>query len=140
LLFGYNRRNGLPEKIASEILNKNADYLLAIKGNQKRLEQRFHDIFDVSYFQADDESNCYASQNKTHGRLERSLHMVNHDNGLLGDIALKWPTIKTLGYTVSFIQEREKPVTEPSVRYLSALRNIVQKYLHTQQESIGQLK
>jgi predicted transposase YbfD/YdcC len=52
----------LSEKIASEILNKNADYLLAVKGNQKRLEQKFDDIFDVSDFQADDESNCYASE------------------------------------------------------------------------------
>ncbi|MFT5815018.1 MAG: hypothetical protein ACI9VT_002789 [Psychroserpens sp.] len=59
----------------------------------------------MSDFQADDESNCYASQNKLYGRSESRLHKVNHDSALLGDIALEWPGIKTLGYIVSFRQE-----------------------------------
>jgi len=69
-------------KIASEILNKNTDYLLAVKGVQKRLEQKFDNIFDMSDFQADDGSNCYGSQNKSHGRLETRLHKIRHDTSL----------------------------------------------------------
>ena len=126
---------GCQKKIASEILNKNADYLLAVKGNQKRLEQKFDDIFDVSDFQADDESNCYASQNKSHGRLETRLHKVSHDINLLDDIALEWPGIKTLGYIVSFRKEGDKPVTEPSVRYyISSAKLSAEELAHAARE------
>ncbi|MFT6987399.1 MAG: hypothetical protein ACJAT7_003254 [Psychromonas sp.] len=61
----------------------------------------------MSDFQADDESNCYASQNKSHCRSETRLHNVNHDSALLGDIAFEWPGIKTLGY-MSRLDKREK--------------------------------
>ncbi|EKL19053.1 hypothetical protein VCHC60A1_3626, partial [Vibrio cholerae HC-60A1] len=36
----------MPEKIAQKILEKNSDYLLAVKGNQGRLEQAFDKYFD----------------------------------------------------------------------------------------------
>ena len=77
----------------------------------------------MSDLQGDDASICYASQNKSNCRSERRFHKVNYDTCFLGDIAFEWPSIKTLGYIVSFRTEGEKPVTEPSVRYLSALRN-----------------
>ena len=38
---------GCQKKIAQKILNKNADYLLAVKGNQGRLEQAFDDYFHM---------------------------------------------------------------------------------------------
>ena len=36
------------------------------------------------------------------GRSETRLHKVSHDIDALGDIALEWPGITTLGYAVSF--------------------------------------
>lgn len=41
----------MSKKIAQKILNKNADYLLAVKGNQCRLEQAFDNYFDMSILQ-----------------------------------------------------------------------------------------
>ncbi len=38
---------GCQKKIAQKILDKNDDYLLAVKGNQGRLEQAFNDYFDI---------------------------------------------------------------------------------------------
>ncbi len=39
---------GCQKKIAQKVLNKNADYLLAVKGNQGRLEQAFDNYFDMN--------------------------------------------------------------------------------------------
>lgn len=44
----HDRCNGLPEKIAQKILDKNADYLLAVKGNQGSLEQGIGDFYKPS--------------------------------------------------------------------------------------------
>ena len=126
---------GCQKKIAAQIINGNADYLLAVKGNQKRLEQKFNEIFDIGDFQANDDSNCYGTQNKGHGRLETRLHKVNHDVKLLADIAFEWPGIKTLGYIVSFRKEGNKSVTEPSVRYyISSAKLSAEELAHAARE------
>ena len=38
---------GCQKKIATKILSKNADYILAVKGNQGRLEKGFNDYFSL---------------------------------------------------------------------------------------------
>jgi predicted transposase YbfD/YdcC len=62
--------------------------LLAVKHNQKRLEQAFDDIFDLSDLQNEREKT-YSIQEKLHGRSESRLHKVRHDIDALGDIALE---------------------------------------------------
>lgn len=61
---------GCQKKIVTEILNGNGDYLLAVKGNQKRLEQAFDDIFDLSDLQNEND-NTYGTQEQSHGSLKR---------------------------------------------------------------------
>lgn len=39
---------GCQKKIVQKVLNKNADYLLAVKGNQGRLAQVFDNYFDMN--------------------------------------------------------------------------------------------
>jgi predicted transposase YbfD/YdcC len=56
---------GCQKKIATEILNGKGDYLLVVKCNQKRLEQAFDDIFDLSDLQNE---NTYGVQEQSHGR------------------------------------------------------------------------
>ncbi len=60
---------GCQKKIAQKVLNKNADYLLAVKGNQGRLEQAFNNYFDMSMLQNHD-SDSYSTQEKSRGRQE----------------------------------------------------------------------
>lgn len=38
----------MPKEIAQKVINKGADYLLAVKGNQGRLKQAFDSYFDMS--------------------------------------------------------------------------------------------
>jgi predicted transposase YbfD/YdcC len=61
--------------------------------------------------------NTYGTQEQAHGRSETQLHKVIHDMIALGDIALEWPSITTLGYVVSFREIGNEPRTQPFVRY-----------------------
>ena len=50
-------------------------------------------------------------------KSKRGLNKVSHDIDALGDIALEWPGITTLGYVVSFRKIGDEPSTQPFVRY-----------------------
>lgn len=52
---------GCQKTIAQKVLNKNADYLLAVKGNQCRLEQAFDNYFDMGMLQKHD-GDSYSTQ------------------------------------------------------------------------------
>jgi hypothetical protein len=46
--------------------------------------------------------NTYGIQEQSHERSETRLHKVSHNIDALGDLALEWPGITTLGYVVLF--------------------------------------
>lgn len=61
---------GCQRKIAQKIVEKNADYLLAVKGNQGSLHDAIASFYDPSMLSKFDAGDSYASQEKSHGRLE----------------------------------------------------------------------
>lgn len=69
------------------MLNKNADYLLAVKSNQGRLEQVFDNYFNISMLQKHD-GDSYSTQETSHGREETRLALTNTDLSVLGDLEL----------------------------------------------------
>lgn len=95
---------GCQRKIAQKILDKNGDYLLAVKGNQGRLEQAFDNYFDMSMLQNHD-GDSYSTQEKSRGRQETRLVLTNTDLSVLGDVGLEWPELKTMGTVVSLRQK-----------------------------------
>jgi predicted transposase YbfD/YdcC len=72
---------GCQKEIAKQIVNKNADYVLALKGNQGALRE------DVELFAAEQKANGFkdtaVSQHETvdgdHGRIETRRYTVLHD-------------------------------------------------------------
>ena len=72
---------GCQKEIARQIVNKNADYVLALKGNQGALRE------DVELFAAEQKANGFkntaVSQHETvdgdHGRIETRTYTVLHD-------------------------------------------------------------
>jgi len=72
---------GCQKEIAKQIVNKNADYVLALKGNQGALRE------DVELFAAEQKANGFkdtaVSQHETvdgdHGRIETRKYTVLHD-------------------------------------------------------------
>uniref|UniRef100_UPI0018F07621 ISAs1 family transposase n=1 Tax=Vibrio cholerae TaxID=666 RepID=UPI0018F07621 len=81
---------GCQKKIAQKIRDKEADYLLAVKGNQGMLEQALDDYFRMDMLQ-DFDGSSYSTQEKSHGRIETRVALVNRDLSVLGDIEHEWP-------------------------------------------------
>jgi hypothetical protein len=108
---------GCQKKIAQKVLDKEADYLLAVKGNQGRLEQAFDEYFDMSMLQ-NYSGDTFSTQEKSRGRIETRMAFVNADLSVLGDIAYDRPKLITMGIVVSIRQESETAEeSEVSVRY-----------------------
>lgn len=108
---------GCQKEIAKTILEREADYLLAVKGNQGKLEAAFDKHFplsSLSHYSGD----YYNTEEKGHGRSEQRLHLVSDVIGDFVDLSFEWPGLKTLGVAISFRQEgddiRDKTM---SVRY-----------------------
>jgi len=100
---------GCQRDIAQKVIDKKADYILALKGNQGTLRQ------DVELFAAEQKANGFkdteVSQHKTvnadHGRIETRICTVIHDATWLQD-RHNWPALKSL---VMVESEREIPAT-----------------------------
>jgi predicted transposase YbfD/YdcC len=107
---------GCQRAIAQKVIDKGADYLLVVKGNQPMLEAAFDNYFRLEMLQSS-EGDTYSTQESGHGRKETRLSLVNDDMSLLGDLALEWPEIKTLGIVAAIRQEGNNPATDMSVRY-----------------------
>lgn len=63
--------------IAKAIIDKKVDYILAIKGNQARLEKRFKEHFPMTRLQQC-EGDCFSKTESSHGRKETRVYVV-HD-------------------------------------------------------------
>ncbi|MGR5415032.1 ISAs1 family transposase, partial [Vibrio astriarenae] len=107
---------GCQRDIAEKIVSKEADYLLAVKGNQKRLEQAISQLFNSSMIN-DFDGDKYVIQEKGHGRTEIRMSMIEHSTDLLGDLAFDWPKLSTIGVVVSIRQEADKPAETMQIKY-----------------------
>ncbi|HGE6108375.1 TPA: ISAs1-like element IS1358 family transposase [Vibrio cholerae] len=108
---------GCQKKIAQKIRDKEADYLLAVKGNQGMLEQAFDDYFRMDMLQ-DFDGSSYSTQEKSHGRIETRVALVNRDLSVLGDIEHEWPGLKSMGIVASIRQESAVATEQDvSIRY-----------------------
>ena len=108
---------GCQKKIAEKILSKEADYLLAVKGNQGRLEQAFDDYFRMDMLH-DFDGSTYSTQEKSHGRKETRIALVNQDLSVLGDLEFEWLGLKSMGIVASIRQENIVATEQDvSIRY-----------------------
>jgi predicted transposase YbfD/YdcC len=100
---------GCQRDISQKVIDKKADYILALKGNQGTLRE------DVEVFAAEQKANGFKdtkiSQHKTvdadHGRIETRTYTVIHDVAWLQD-SHEWPGLKSV---VMVESERETPAT-----------------------------
>ncbi len=114
---------GCQKKIAQKVLDKEADYLLAVKGNQGMLEQAFDDYFRMVMLQ-DFDGSSYSTQEKSHGRIETRVALVNRDLSVLGDIEHEWSELKSMGIVASIRQESAVATEQDvSIHYYNALKN-----------------
>ncbi len=105
---------GCQRDIAQTIIDKKADYILALKGNQGTLRE------DVELFAAEQKANGFSdtkiTQHKTvdgdHGRIETRTYTVIHDVAWLQE-RHQWPGLQGVVIVES---EREIGAREPNAR------------------------
>jgi predicted transposase YbfD/YdcC len=104
---------GCQRAIAQKIIDKNADYVLALKGNQGTLrddielfakEQKFVDFADTTVTRATTVDN-------NHGRIETRIITVVHDVGWLQE-QHHWPGLKAVIMVESRREIRDKTKSE----------------------------
>ena len=113
---------GCQKKIAKKIIKKGADYILAVKDNQKELHQNLKDSF--RFLKPEDE---YLDTDYGHGRIENRRCSVISDLSMI-DGKKNWKGMKTL---VRIDSERIMKATgkiEKETRlYISSLEAIAEK-------------
>ena len=119
---------GCQRKIAQTIIDKKADYILALKGNQGTLRD------DVELFAKEQKAvafrNTSVSQDTTvdgdHGRIETRTVTVFHDIGWLQD-SHQWPGLKSVVMVESERETHGKAETETRfyITSLTLLANAV---------------
>jgi len=83
---------GCQKNIADQIVAKEADYILALKGNQEELLEEVHESFQFSGLDQTDEDWEYG-----HGRFEkRHCATLRASDCLSPNMQQAWPSIKTL--------------------------------------------
>lgn len=122
---------GCQRKIAQKIVEKNADYLLAVKGNQGNLEQAIGEFYRLAMLQEFAEGDSYASQEKGHGREETRCALVTNELSFLGDLEHEWPNLKSVGIMVN-IRQLGLHATEEDmpVRFYISSKKLSTKELH----------
>lgn len=108
---------GCQTAIAEQIIEQGADYVLALKGNQKNLLKAVEQAFEQALNdekQASEES--FESIEKSHHRVETRRYSVLP----AASIALAWPSTQTLVKVESIREDRSK-TTMTTKYYISSL-------------------
>ena len=123
---------GCQKEIAQGILDRGADYLLAVKENQGRLYQDVRDLFDgAEELGWDGVPYDYATTlNKGHGRIERRECWAISDPSCLGYLSTggDWPGLRSVVKVVGR-RETETGATAQARYYISSLDSPAERLL-----------
>ena len=108
---------GTQTKIAEQIIAQNADYCLALKGNQTNMHE------DVRlYFENEIVSNTVVIREKGHGRIEtRKYFLETEIDWLYG--REKWAGLRAIGAVTSTVEYKGR-ITVETRYFLTSLTNI----------------
>ena len=107
---------GTQKEIAKKIIQKNADYILQVKGNQQTLMDDISEYFEKDVFTEKKDTlekagRYYKDLCGEHGRIEKREYYVENDIGWLRDRHPEWERLSGIGACVSTVTEKEKTVT-----------------------------
>jgi len=118
---------GCQRAIAEKIIERQADYLIAVKDNQPTLAQAVESLFgDVAGGVRDGRLSQDTTVDKGHGRIETRQCVVTHDVSALAEPGQRWPDLRSavmIKSTRQVLGGRDK--AEPSTEwryYISSLR------------------
>ena len=113
---------GCQKEIAKKVIDKDADYMLAVKGNQGSLYEDIKDLFDYDQETALASCDYYKTEDKGHGRVEIRECWTISDPEYLGRIRnlSDWKDLQTIVMVKSERRIGEKRTSEVR-HYISSL-------------------
>ena len=125
---------GCQKEVAQGILDRDADYVLAVKENQGRLHDDVRDLFEgAEEFDFEGVPHDYATTlNKGHGRVERRKCWVISDPLSLEYLSTgqSWPNLRSV-VKVTGRRDTDKGSTEQPRYYISSLDGSAERLLET---------
>jgi len=107
---------GCQKKIATQVLQKGADYLLSVKGNPPALADAFEAALPMAKV-ASFEGDSYVTDEKNRGRQETRYHIVSEVTEEFQELSYEWAGLKTVGVVMSFRQKGDEVPEAPMIRY-----------------------
>lgn len=94
---------GCQKAIAKKIIQKEAAYVLAVKGNQGHLSNAIRDFFSIAHEENFKElSHQFTEEiDKGHGRVEHRRYWLTEDLSSIKDLTSKWIGLKSVGMVES---------------------------------------
>lgn len=115
---------GCQKEIAQSILDRNADYVLSVKGNQKNLFDAVRQGLK-SAISAGNESQVIIERH--HGRVEcREYHVLPTDT--LTETFSGWPSLTTMGVAISYRLEKGQKESMDYRYYISSAALSAQRF------------
>ena len=87
---------GCQKNIAAKIIKKEADYILAVKGNQEALQEAVIEAFKESKNSETVELECYEQVEKGHGRIEYRRSQVLPCSKLPKNMIEEWEGLRSI--------------------------------------------
>ena len=119
---------GTQTKIAEKIIEKEADYVLAVKENQKNLYKEISEYLnDRKFLENIRKSGGYKrTMEKSHGQIEVREYYQTEQIEWMQEKE-RWKSLKTIGCIVKTIQRKEETVTETRY-YISSLKEDIELF------------
>jgi len=119
---------GCQRRIAREIIEADAQYVLALKGNQGTAHEEIQSYLDAAIASADPALAGCEHVEKGHGRIETRRYWQSADIGWFADRG-KWEGLRSVGVVESVRDLHGQTSTERRY-YLSSLELDVKKFAH----------
>jgi predicted transposase YbfD/YdcC len=112
---------GCQRKIAEEIIDSGADYVLALKGNQGTVHEEFKEFLDdLADHGLGENARFFQEVGKDHGRIETRKYWQSNDIEWFADLA-QWKGLRSVGMVEATRETSEKTTVERRY-YLSSLQ------------------
>jgi len=94
---------GCQKVITKKIIQKEADYVLAVKGNQGHLSSAIRDFFDIAHEEKFRNLSHQLTEeiDKGYGRVEHRRYWLTEDLSSIKDLTAQWVGLKSVGMVES---------------------------------------
>jgi len=124
---------GAQKKIAEQIIDKKADYILQVKGNQETLENEISEYFEKEVFpkkkkKLEEKGLYFKDICNDHGRIETREYYIEKDISWMADARREWKNLGGIGACRSTVEENDSITTNTSYAIFSGPEMTAEKY------------